>query len=92
MTTLSINLPDSLAKASQEVASKMGISRTEFIRQAVLHELKHFQAKLEEEAMVASIKAMKKSKNYDKEVEDIVDGFSTDLPKDKNKWWRKKKS
>ncbi len=92
MATLSISLPDTLAKASQEAASKMGISRTEFIRQAVAHELKHFQETLEEKAMVASMMAMKESKPYRKEIDDIAAGFSTDLPKDKNKWWHKKKS
>ena len=92
MTTLSINLPDTLAKASQEAASKIGISRTEFIRQAVVHELKHFQARLEEDAMVTSIMAMKESKSYCMEMDDIIEGFSTDLPKDKNEWWHKKKS
>ncbi len=92
MTTLSINLPETLAKASQEAASKMGITRTEFIRQAVLHELKHFQATLEEEGIVSSIMAMKESKSYRKGADDLIDGFSSDLPKDKNKWWQKKKS
>ena len=92
MTILSISLPDTLAKASQEAASKMGISRTEFIRQAVSHELKHFQEMLEEKAMVASMMAMKKSKIYRKEANDITEGFSTDLPEDKNGWWHKKRS
>ena len=92
MTTLSINLPDTLAQASQKAASKIGISRTEFIRQAVIHELKHFQAKLEEDAILSSIMAMKASNSYCKEIEDITEGLSTDLPKDKNEWWHKKKS
>ena len=92
MKTLSINLPDTLAKASQEAASKMGISRTEFIRQAVAHELKHFQEELEEQAMVASMVAMKESKTYRKEIDDITEGFSIDSPEDKKEWWHKKKS
>ena len=50
MTTLSINLPTTLAKASQEAAMNLGISRTQFIRQAITHEIAHYQAKLEEEA------------------------------------------
>ena len=92
MKTLSINLPDTLAKASQEVASKMGISRTEFIRQAIAHELQHFQELLEEKAMAASMKAMKESKSYCQEAEEISEGFATDLPVEKDQWWRKKKS
>jgi metal-responsive CopG/Arc/MetJ family transcriptional regulator len=92
MTTLSINLPDTIAKASQEAANKMGISRTEFIRQAVAHELKHFQETLEEKEMVASMIAMKESKTYLKEIDYITKGFSTDLPEDRNGWWHKEKS
>ena len=92
MTTLSISLPDTLATASQKAASQMGISLTEFIRQAVAHELKHFQETLEEQAMVASMMAMKESKTYLKEIGDITEGFSTDLPEDKKEWWHKKKS
>ncbi len=92
MKTLSINLPDTLAEASQEAARKIGISRIEFIRRAVAHELKHFQAALEEEAMVASMVAMKEFKIYNKQADDITEGFSTDLPEDKNGWWHKKKS
>ena len=92
MTTLSINLPDTLAKASREAASEMGISRTEFIRQAVAHELEYFQEMLEEKAMVTSMQAMKKSKTYRKEADDIIERFSIELPKDKKGWWRKKKS
>lgn len=59
MTTLSISLPDTLVKASQEAASKMGISLSEFIRQAIAHELKYFQETFEEKDMVASMIAMK---------------------------------
>lgn len=92
MTTLSINLSDTVARESQEAASIMGISRTEFIRQAVLHELKHFHEQLEEKAMVSSMKAMKESKSYQKEADDIFEGLDIDLPKDKNEWWHKKKS
>ncbi len=86
MTTLSINLPDRLAKASQDVASLMGVSRTEFIRQAVAHEVKHFQIKIEEKAMIASMLAMKKDKNYLKEADDIIEGFAGDLPEDPFEW------
>ncbi|WP_395476954.1 ribbon-helix-helix protein, CopG family [Rickettsia endosymbiont of Pantilius tunicatus] len=35
MTNLSITIPDDIAKASNEVAKKLGLSRTAFIRQAI---------------------------------------------------------
>jgi metal-responsive CopG/Arc/MetJ family transcriptional regulator len=92
MTTLSINLPDTIAKASQEAANKMGISRTEFIRRAVAHELKHFQKTLEEKEIVVSMIAMKESKIYLEEIDYITKGFSRDLSEDRNGWWHKEKS
>lgn len=92
MTTLSIILPDTLAKASQEAAGRLGISRTQFIRQAIAHELENFQAQLEQEAIIRSMTAMKNSKSYLEEAEKIVDGFNADLPNDGEEWWTKKKS
>lgn len=92
MTTLSIILPDTLAKASQEAAGKLGISRTQFIRQAIAHELESFQSQLEQEAMVRSISAMKKSKKYLKEAEKLAEGLNSVLPDDGEEWWNKKKS
>lgn len=87
MTTLSIILPDPLAKASQEVAGKLGISRTQFIRQAITHELENFQIQLEQEAIVRSMSVMKNNKAYLKESEEIMDGFNTELPDDEEEWW-----
>jgi hypothetical protein len=51
MTALSINLPNQLAEASQQAAEALGISRTQFIRQAVIHELANFHAQRERELM-----------------------------------------
>jgi metal-responsive CopG/Arc/MetJ family transcriptional regulator len=91
-TTLSINLPDQLAKASQAAAKRMGMSRTEFIRQAIAHEIAQFEAHLEEEEMASAMRAMKKSKHYLNESDEIMNGFSDELPKDNKEWWSKKKS
>ena len=92
MTTLSINLPEHLAKASQEVAGRLGISRTEFIRQAIAHEIKSFQSQLELDAIVNSIAAMKEDKRYLQEAEKIIEEFPADLSNDGENWWIKKKS
>jgi metal-responsive CopG/Arc/MetJ family transcriptional regulator len=92
MTTLSIVLPDDLAKASQAAAQELGVSRTQFIRNAIAHELENFQARLEEEAMVKSFIAMKDNKNYLAEAEEITEGLNSILPEDKERWWIKKKS
>ena len=86
MSNLSISLPDPLAKASQDAARRLGISRTQFIRDAIAHELEHLQSEMEIEAMVSSIKAMKNSKDYLEESESITKHLNTDLPEEKD-WW-----
>ncbi len=92
MTTLSIILPDMLAKASQDAAGKLGISRTQFIRQAIAHELENFQAQLEQKAIIKSISAMKSNKEYIREAEKITEGLNSYLPNDGEEWWSKEES
>ncbi len=87
MTTLSIALPNKLAEASQEVARKLGLSRTEFIRQAIAHELEAVKAKFEQEAIIKSFNAMKQNQAYLSEADELDTGFDTDLPKDGDDWW-----
>lgn len=89
MTALSIILPDNLAKASQEAAHKLGVSRAYFIRQAITHELQHLQKQLEEEAMVKSIVAMRNHAGYQAEVEALDEFFSDTLPDEPEQWWMK---
>lgn len=90
MTPLSINLSDNLAKASQKAAEQLGVSRTHFIRQAIVHELESFRTQLELEAIAKAIQEMKKSKAYLEESKEITEGFWSELPKDKDEWWKKK--
>lgn len=92
MTTLSIMMPDNLANKSQEVAKKLGISRTQFIRQAVAHELENLEAKFEQEAIIKSFIAMKNEKSYLEQAEEISQELNVDLPSDKDEWWSKQKS
>ena len=89
MANLSLSLPDLLAKASQEAARRLGISRTQFIRDAIAHELENLQAEMEIEAMVSSIKAMKNSKEYLEESESITEHLNAELPEEKD-WWAQK--
>lgn len=58
MTNISITIPDDIAKASNEVAKKLGLSRTAFIRQAIIHELDNLQSKFEQEWIIKSFNAM----------------------------------
>lgn len=80
MTTLSVVLPDYLANESKKVAQKLGVSRTQFIRQAISHELKIVNTQFEQEAMIKSILAMKNCQEYLKESEEITEGLNSILP------------
>lgn len=92
MATLSIILPDPVAKASKEAAKKLGVSRTQFIRQAIVHELENYRAQQEQREMAKSLLAMKNDKTYLNLADEMMDELSTELPKEKNQWWNKKKS
>ena len=89
MTALSIVLPDNLAKESQEAARRLHLTRTEFIRQAIIHELEKLHKQFEQEAMSRSFQAMKKSPKYLAESDAIDQGLKGALPKDKDDWWKK---
>ncbi len=91
MISLSITLPNNIATASNEVAKKLGISRTEFIRKAVIHELNNFQVHLEQNDIIKSFTAMKKSKEYLKESEELIEGLNSNLPQEKEEWWNNRK-
>ena len=88
MKSLSINLPDNIFKASSKAAKKLGVSRTAFIKRAIVHELEEFDAELEQKAVVESLNAMKKSKKYMIELEEIDNGLSSSLPEESEEWWK----
>jgi metal-responsive CopG/Arc/MetJ family transcriptional regulator len=90
MMTLSLALPDNLATSAQAAAGELGVSRTEFIRRAIQHELDRYEMEREQAEMAKSFKAMKKSKTYMEESDEIMSGLDMQLPKDKNEWWKKK--
>lgn len=92
MTSLSITLPDDVAEASNEVAIKLGISRTEFIRQAVIHELNNFRTRIEQKEIIKSFNAMKGSRQYMKEAEELTENLNSNLPEEREEWWSNKKS
>ena len=91
MTSLSITLPDTIAKASNDAARSLGLSRTEFIRLAIVHELNSFKTKAGEAEIIKSFEAMRNSKEYLKEAEDITETLFSELPKEEDEWWNKGK-
>ena len=52
MATLSFILSEYLANESKKVARRLGVSRTQFIRQAITHELKTFNLQLDQKSIV----------------------------------------
>ena len=91
MTTLSIVLPGPLVKASQNAAHHLGVSRTQFIKQAIVHELQKMQALPTEIELAKAMAIMKQDQNYLEESEEIEAGLNSVLPKEKDQWWTGKK-
>ncbi len=89
MVALSIQLPDDLSKASTKAARTLGVSRSHFIRQAILHELQNVREQFEQEAIAKSMIALRKSKAYLQESEELESLLNSPLPEDQEKWWTK---
>ena len=88
-TALSINLPENMADASKQASLKLGISRTQFIRRAISHELKRLEREDALDAMVEAFTAMNKDPDYLAEAQDIDESSSAPLPDDEDEWWTK---
>ena len=85
MLALSIKLPEDLAERSREVARQLGITRSELIRQALVHEIDQVQAGLERSAMARSLEAMGRIQPCESEA---LDGsFDERLPEENEGWW-----
>ena len=90
MKNLSISLPKDLILGSDEASKELGITRTEFIRRSLMHELKSFKIKNIKNNMIKSFEAMKKSKDYLIESEELDVGFDCYLKNDDvGEWWKK---
>ena len=78
MTVILINLPDNIKQEITKVTKQLGLSRAEFIKQAITNELDNFKKKTEEYKIAKSLQAMKKSKTYISESAEIMDNLN---------WW-----
>ena len=47
MTAVLVNLPETIKQESMKAAKYLGLSRTEFIKRAVIHELDNFKKQLD---------------------------------------------
>jgi len=88
MTAISLKLSDDLAQESKSVAEKIGISRTELIRQALRHELDEIEARLERAAMAEALKTMRDDSAYIQESEAVYEGLEEALPEEPENWWQ----
>lgn len=88
MTAISLKLSDNLAQESKFIADKIGISRTELIRQALRHELDEIEARLERGAMAEALQTMRDDSAYIQESEAVHEGLSESLPNEPENWWR----
>ena len=89
MKSLLLSFPEILINKSDDAASKLGVSRSEFIRQAVIHELEKLAKRTTENNIISSFEAMKKSKNYSKESKILDDNLSESIDIDEeDEWWK----
>lgn len=88
MTALSITLPGQLAAESKRLAERMGISRSEFIRIAVKHEVKRLEKELQLKSMAKSFEVMRSHADYVSESDNLDITLGADLIEDEDDWWR----
>ena len=87
MIALSIKLPDELAEISRRTAEKIGISRSELIRRALVHEIDAIQAKAERRAMAESMRQLARNDTARKQSDLLDSCLSETLPEEKDEWW-----
>jgi len=89
MAAISLHLPDELAQESKQVAEKIGVSRTELIRQALRHELDSIEARFEREAMAAALDTMRSDTSYQQISEAIDEGLAEKVAEEADEaWWK----
>lgn len=89
MKSLLLSFPEILIRESDKAANKLGVSRSEFIRQSVIHELDRLAKRTKENNIISSFNSMKKSDNYFKESNLIDDQLTEDINIDEDdEWWK----
>lgn len=89
MKSLLLSFPEILISKSDDAANQLGVSRSEFIRQAVIHELEKLAKRTKENNIISSFEAMKKSKTYSKESKILDDNLSESIDIDEeDEWWK----
>lgn len=87
VTAISLKLPDELVDASTRAARDLGITRAEFVRQALRHELARLGRQQEHAAMAESLRAMKTDAAWLEDAETLDRGVDDTLPPEEDRWW-----
>jgi metal-responsive CopG/Arc/MetJ family transcriptional regulator len=87
---ISLHLPFHLVQTSQKLARQLHMSRAQFMRMAIEHEIKNWQIKQEQMAMAKCFLAMHHNEDYLKESDEIIQGLDTPLTNEKDEWWKEK--
>ena len=87
MTALSIVVPDELAEDSSLIAKNLHISRSQFIRLAIEHEIQAYRLKQEQQAMVVGFRALKQQASYLDEINDL-EQLDVTLKDEGEFWWK----
>ena len=89
MKSLLLSFPEFLISESDKAAVQLGVSRSEFIRQSVIHELKKLAKRTRENNIISSFDAMKKSDVYLKESVILDDGLVEEINiGEDDGWWK----
>lgn len=90
MKNVLLSFSESVLDESNRQAKRLGMSRSDFIRLSVVHELKNLSQNTKKDNIISSFNAMKESKEYLVESK-ILDGslaenVNIDEAKD---WWKR---
>ncbi len=88
MASISLNISDELSTASSKLAERIGITRTELIRQALNHEIKAIESQLELQSMAEAFSKMNSDEMYMLESENIDSGFGSSISEENDVWWQ----
>ena len=88
MAAISLKLPDDLAEESKALAERLGITRTELIRQALRHEVREIKAEIERRAMAEALKTMREDPDYLQESAQLENGLGHPPPGEPDHWWQ----
>lgn len=90
MKNVLLSFSESILDESSRQAKRLGMSRSDFIRLSVVHELKNLSQNTKKDNIISSFNAMKESKEYLIESKALDDSLAENVNIDEAKdWWKK---